>query len=221
MAETKAYALFDFDGTLSRGDSILPFLWYCFRHKQATVKDMWQAAMAWLDYSLKILNDTQAKELSIAFLKGKTREEAQDLAESFYQDKLMKRIFPQGVWEIQKCREEGMEVLIITASPDVYLHTLENRLGVQGVIGTACAVDAQGKYTGALATPNCRGEEKTRRIREYLAQKGHEMDEEKSRAYGNSAGDLPMMMMAGEKVAVNASARLRLSLPEAKQVQWR
>jgi len=221
LPETKAYALFDFDGTLSRGDSILPFLWYAFRHHKATVKDLWRAASAYLDYGIRILNDTQAKEQAMAFLKGKTREEMDALSEQFYQDKLMKRIFPQGVWEIQKCREEGLEVLIITASPQVYLKSLEKRLGVQGVIGTQCAVDEEGCYTGTLASPNCRGDEKLLRINRYLAEKGHELDGERSCAYGNALGDLPMLKLVGHPVVVNGSQRLKRALPQARQVEWK
>ena len=221
MAETKAYALFDFDGTLSKGDSILPFLWYCFCHKQAGLKDLWRAANAWLDYALKIHGDTQAKALTMAFLKGKTAQEVEALSEKFYQDKLMKRIFPQGVWELQKCREEGLEILIITASPEIYLRVLKKRLGVSEVIGTGCETDADGVYTGRLSTPNCRGDEKPRRVRAYLRANEQELDEANSRAYGNSTGDLPMLAMAAQPVVVNGSQRLKAALPQARQAQWK
>lgn len=221
MAEMKAYALFDFDGTLSRGDSIVPFLWYCFRHKAAKIKDLWTAAVAYMDYGLKILDDTQAKATAMSFLKGKTVAEVEVLSEKFYQENLMKRIFPQGVWEIQKCREEGLEVLVITASPEPYLKVLKERLGVQGVIGTQCQADENGVYTGELDSVNCRGANKTQRIEAYLEKMGHELDAENSKAYGNSTGDLPMLRMTGQPVVVNGSKGLKKALPQARQVEWK
>ena len=221
MAETKAYALFDFDGTLSRGDSILPFLWYCFSHGAAHLKDLWKAAVAYMDYGLKILDDTQAKAEAMSFLKGKAVEEVEALSEKFYQEKLMKRIFPQGVWEIQKCREEGLQVLLISASPEPYMKVLEKRLGVQGVIATRCQVDENGVYTGELDSVNCRGLHKTRRIKAYLDELEQELDVANSRAYGNSTGDLPMMEMTGQPVVVNGSKGLKKALPQARQVEWK
>ncbi|MBQ8537494.1 MAG: HAD family hydrolase [Clostridia bacterium] len=221
MAERKAYALFDFDGTLAKGDSILPFLWYCFRRREASFKDLRQAAGAYLNYVLKILDDTQAKEQAVAFLKGKSQSQVEALAEGFYQEVLNKRIFPQGIWEMQKCREEGMEVLIISASPDAYLNILEKRLGVQGIIATRCGVDDEGIYTGTLASLNCRGFNKTLRIAEYLAARGHELDAENSRSYGNSSGDLPMMELTRHPVVVNGSKGLKKALPEAEKKNWK
>lgn len=221
MAEKKAYALFDFDGTLSKGDSILPFLWYCFRHKAATGKDLYRAAWAYIDYALKILDDTQAKQEAMAFLKGKTQAETEALAEGFYQEKLNKMIFPQGIWEIQKCREEGLEVVIISASPDAYMTVLEKKLGVQGVIATQCEKDETGAYTGALASKNCRDYEKTLRIAAWLQEKGDALDEEASRSYGNSTGDLPMLQMTQNPWVVNGSKGLKRALPQAKQLTWK
>lgn len=221
LVQKKAYALFDFDGTISRGDSIIPFLWFCVKRGEASAKILLQAFGAYLNYRLGLMDDTQAKEAAMAFLKGKPLDRVEALAAQFYQEVLSKRLFPQAVWEIRKCLEEGMEVLIVTASPDAYLGLLPQRLGVQGVLGTRCGLDGEHVYTGSFASKNCRGFEKTLRIAEYLAARGHELDAERSRSYGDSLSDLPMLQLTRHPVVVNGRRGLLKALPQAPRESWK
>jgi phosphoserine phosphatase len=50
----------------------------------------------------------------------------------------------------------------------------------------------EGKFSGRFATPNCNGQEKVNRIKEYL----NPEDYNPIFAYGNSSGDKPMLDMA-------------------------
>ncbi|RYH27835.1 MAG: hypothetical protein EON54_23585, partial [Alcaligenaceae bacterium] len=56
--------------------------------------------------------------------------------------------------------------------------------------------------TGELKTPNCHGEEKVRRLREWLEQRfGSASADVALHAYGDTAGDKPMLAMADERCA--------------------
>ena len=46
---TQGIAFFDFDDTLARGDSILPFLLYCIRKRISPRRQLVKAAGAFLD----------------------------------------------------------------------------------------------------------------------------------------------------------------------------
>ena len=56
------------------------------------------------------------------------------------------------------------------------------------------AFDAQGRVTGALMGPNCRGEEKVNRLRAVFGD-----DMQLAAAYGDTAGDHEMLRIAHEK----------------------
>lgn len=50
---TQGIAFFDFDDTLARGDSILPFLLYCIRKRIAPRRQLVKAAGAFLYWKLR------------------------------------------------------------------------------------------------------------------------------------------------------------------------
>ena len=216
----QGFALFDLDGTVIKGDSILPMIRYAIKTKFAKKTHLPLIAMAFLGYSLRFINDTRAKEMAIAFLRGKTREQIRDFAEAFCRDVLIKRIFPGARAEIKECRAAGLQVLLVTASPDFYLQPLATELDLDGIIGTRADISKDGVYTGRIAGLNCRHLEKPLRIAEYLAAAGYELDTEKSCAYGDSGHDWPMMSLTKQPVAVNAKKSLLRQGRDIRQVKW-
>ena len=67
------------------------------------------------------------------------------------------------------------------------------RLGAEGLLGTEMAFDSQDRVTGAFVGPNCRGEEKVRRLKAAYGQ-----DMVLTAAYGDTSGDAEMLAMARE-----------------------
>ncbi|NCB05907.1 MAG: haloacid dehalogenase-like hydrolase, partial [Clostridia bacterium] len=71
----KSYALFDFDGTLIPGDSIVLFCRYAARRglckKTALLSGAWHAAL----YALRLESARDSKAHALRFLKGKTEKE--------------------------------------------------------------------------------------------------------------------------------------------------
>lgn len=217
----QGFALFDLDGTVAKGDSILPMIRYAIRTKFAKRAGLPNVMLAFLGYSLGLINDTKAKEMSISFLRGKTTAQVQSFAEGFCRDVLIKRIFPGAREEINAHKRDGLRILLVTASPDFYLKPLIKELGLDGIIGTRADVTADGIYTGRIAGFNCRNMEKPFRIAEYLAAEGYELDTENSYAYGDSGHDWPMMSLAKNTIAVNAKKALRKRTEISRHVYWR
>jgi len=112
-------------------------------------------------------------------------------------------------------------VLLSIAFPDVYMEVIAQAIGATGVIATRCGVDAQGFYTGRLASANCSGREKTRRVEAYFSEHPMGFDVTVSRGYGNSMGDLPMLQMTRHPVWVNAKAATARRAPHFKRVTWK
>ena len=216
----QAFALFDFDGTMSKGDSLVPFLLYALQKGFMPKRAIFSVFSALMGYALHLTSATAAKEKAIAFLKGKTREEVDAFCAACYKDKLRRRIFQEARAEIAGLKSRGVTVLVVTASPAFYLESLKADLGVDDIIGTRAAVDEYDVYAGRLSGNNCRGLEKPLRIAEYLAANGQLLEKDRSVAYGDSPGDFPMLSLVSNPVIVNGKKKLIALCPNARREHW-
>ncbi len=217
------FALFDFDGTLAPGDSIIPYLCYAWRRGKLPLRRL--AAAAWAGLMPLLLpqryTNTWAKNQALSFLRDRPVEEMDAFALEFYHQRLEKKLYPAGLKELRRLREEGYRVLLVSASPEVYMNAVGRALGVDAVLATPCGLSPDGKrYTG-LVGENCKGVEKSLRIAAYLAANHLELDWEQSRAYGDSFSDAPMLTLTATPVCVNPDAKLRDTLPQAEIVRWK
>ena len=203
----KPYALFDFDGTLIRGDSIVRFVRYAGRRGLTGAGGLVRAALWAAAYALRLTSAERAKRESLAFLKGRDQAAVEAMGRAFCMEELAPRLYAEGVAELRRRHEEGAEVLLVTASPSFYLEALRDVLPIAQIIGTRMHVQ-DGVYTGLIAGENCRGVQKPLRLAEYLAARGDMVDYAASWAYGDSAGDAPMLALCGHKVAVNPARGL-------------
>lgn len=220
----KTYALFDFDGTLIRGDSIILLCLYARRKGWVGARYLLGAAWAALGYGLKTLPPERAKERALAFLAGLDRAELDARVAAFYADVLKPRLRPEGVMQVRRHVAAGHAVLLVSASSAFYLEPLRQELGLTDIVATRWDTDAAGALTGRVCGENCRGLQKALRLAEYLASKGDRLDPATSCAYGDSYGDLPMLRLCGRKVAVNPKRKLWRALcgmEGAERAHWR
>ena len=216
----KSFALFDFDGTVIAGDSLLQFCLYARRQGLMSRKQLWRSAWATLCYCLRLFTAEQSKMVALSFLAGKSQAELMALSQRFYLDQLRPLLRPQAVAALEKHRREGLTVLLVSASPSFYLEPLKAEYGIGAVIATRMDVDSSGTVTGLICGENCKGIQKPLRLAEYLAATGDRLDYETSYAYGNSGDDFPMLALCGHKVAVNGSRRLRKELQGETGTVW-
>jgi HAD superfamily hydrolase (TIGR01490 family) len=217
------YALFDFDGTLIRGDSILLLCAYAHRKKLVGAGYMLAALWTAVRYGLRLLPPERAKERALRFLAGKPKAEADALVADFYATVLAPRLRPDGVKAVRDHAAAGHRTLLVSASSAFYLAPVREALGFDDVIATRWDADANGVLTGRVCGENCRGVQKALRLAEYLAAKGDRLDFETSAAYGDSYGDLPMLRLCRHPVAVNPKRKLWRALrhdADARRVTW-
>jgi phosphatidylglycerophosphatase C len=100
--------------------------------------------------------------------------------------------------------ERGHGVVVVSASPSIYLEPLAERLGFDAVLATRLEVDGSGRITGRMLGGNCRGPEKVARLEGWLAGRAPRVY-----AYGNSSGDRELLARADVGVMV----RPRTTLP--------
>jgi phosphatidylglycerophosphatase C len=196
---TRSVAAFDFDGTLTRRDTLLPFL--------ASVVGWPRVAAALGTHAHRIARDRDvAKELLLVrLLAGLPHDEVREAGRAYARTV---RVRPEMRARLEWHRHEGHDIVIVSASLDAYLGEVARALDVEHVLCTTLEVGADARCTGRLVGGNCRGPEKATRLRAHL---GAEKDGELVLwAYGDSRGDHEMLAMADHPIRVKRG-RLRTS----------
>jgi phosphatidylglycerophosphatase C len=184
---------FDFDGTLTIRDSFTAFLrWRAGAGGWALgLVKMAPAVAAYArDRDRGRIKAASVKE----FLRGVSRAELEADAETFAGEVWDRFMRPDALRVWNDWGKRGAHRVIVTASPETTVAPFARRLGAEGLLGTHLSFDSAGRITGAFDTPNCRGEEKVRRLRAAYGDDVH-----LTAAYGDTSGDTEMIAVADEK----------------------
>lgn len=189
-APSPPIAAFDFDGTLTVRDSFRAFLAWRFDTLRL-IPGLLRLTPAFLRYAWNQDRGRLKASLVAEFLSGRTIVELEAEAERFAEAAAPRLLRPDAVQAWRDWGERGACRVIVTASPDLLVGPFARRLGADVLLGTRLGVDAQGRITGALDGPNCRGAEKVVRLKAAFGQ-----DVRLAAAYGDTAGDREMLAIA-------------------------
>jgi len=184
---------FDFDGTLTIRDSFTAFLrWRAGAGGWALgLVKMAPALAAYArDRDRGRIKAASVKE----FLGGVNRATLEADAERFAEQAWGRFMRPDALACWEDWGRKGAHRVIVTASPETTVVPFARRLGAEALLGTHLLFDGHDHVTGAFAGPNCRGEEKVRRLRAAYGDDLH-----LTAAYGDTSGDTEMIAMAEEK----------------------
>ncbi len=189
-----AVACFDFDGTISTGDTFFPFLLHAFgRPAVYTALAIGLAGLLRFPAQQSVRDRLKAALVRRLFT-GAPRQPLEAAAEEYARMVLRARLRPAALERIRWHREQGHRCIMVSASLDLYLKHIAPALGFGDLLCTR--IDATGEaFSGGLASANCRGAEKVRRLGELLGN----LPQYHVYAYGDSAGDREMLAMATEK----------------------
>jgi phosphatidylglycerophosphatase C len=202
---TRTVAAFDFDGTLTRRDTLVPFLasvvgWPALtRVLGAEAPALARMAAGRADRDL-----TKERVLARA-LAGRPHAEVSEAGVRYGATLARNAITPEMRERVAWHQREGHEIVIVSASLDVYLNEVARALTVESILCTTLERDDAGACTGRMLGGNCRGPEKAKRLRTHL---GDDLDDVELWAYGNSDGDDEMLALAQHPVRVRRG-RLR------------
>jgi HAD superfamily hydrolase (TIGR01490 family) len=199
-------AFFDFDSTIVKGDSIIPFTRFLIRRHFPTLPQMLRIGWSVFLHRARVNSNDDVKRDFVRQFQGHTVEEVEAVCREFCDTSLSPIVYPQARERIESHRKKGHRVVICSASLTVYLTMFGKQLGADTVIGTDLQ-QRNGVYTGRLATANCIKEEKLNRLRAMFGFRDINIAE--SYAYSDHIYDLPMLAMVGHPVLVNPEPRLR------------
>jgi phosphatidylglycerophosphatase C len=198
-------AVFDLDGTITRHDTLASYVIGLLRKRPWRLLRLLRIAPAAFGYWRGRLDRGALKARFLQVTLGRhTRTELQGWADQFVSRLLARGVRSDALRAIEAHRREGDVLVLLSASPDLYVPQIAARLGFDEVICTGLSWTA-GHLDGALTTPNRQGAEKTRCISELAARHPGQ----RIAAYANALADLDHLRRADEPLLVCGSRRAR------------
>lgn len=186
----KRIAFFDFDGTITTKDTLFEVI----KHHKGKAKffaGLLINSQVLIGLKIKLISNQRAKEAILKyFLKGTDLADFQQLCDDFVNLVLPSIIRPGALAEIKKLKDNGFEIVIVSASAENWIKKWSDQMGI-GLIATRLEI-VDDKLTGKIVDKNCNGEEKAARIKGIYNLS--EFDE--IYCFGDSGGDKQMLTLA-------------------------
>lgn len=212
-------ALFDLDGTLlpidsdhAFGEFLITLGWADgaeYRRRNDAFYEQYKAERldiaAYVDFCTAPWRDRPAAELAAAqqrFVDQVARPALRDSALAL----------------VQRHRDAGDRLAVVTATNDFITRPIAELFGIQTLIATELARDADGRVTGAIrGTPAFR-DGKVGRVDDWLAAEGCTWSDFEAQVfYSDSINDLPLLERVSHPVATNPGPALEAL---AQQRRW-
>jgi HAD superfamily hydrolase (TIGR01490 family) len=205
-------ALFDLDNTLLDGDS--DHAWAQFLIEEGVLHpEEYHAKNEWFyeRYKDGTLDIHEFLDFQLAPIARRPRAQLDAWHSDFMQRKIRPMILPKAPALI--ARHADALTAIVTATNRFITQPIADELGVPTLIATDIE-EVDGVFTGKpRGTPTFR-EGKIERVREWLAGRGHRLQDYESWFYSDSLNDLPLLERVTHPVAVDPDATLRAHAQE-------
>ncbi len=212
-------AFFDIDGTLFRNSLMIqhfkklikyevidPSIWY---NKVKNVYEEWEKRYGDFEHYLETLAEVYIEELKgvnksyIEFIASQVINVNGDMVYKYSRDKIK--------WH----KEQGHKVFFISGSPDFLVSKMAEKYGATEYRGTAYLVDDDNNFTGEIVKM-WNSENKQKTLDEFVGK--YEVDLKNSYAYGDTPGDLSMLRMVGNPIAINPNKELLINIRKDKNL---
>lgn len=197
----KNLALFDFDGTLCKKDSFTGFIFFALKKRHIVKQGI--KILPWIQ--AYFLNIYPANAMRIRLFQSMFSDmNAQELAKiaAEYSKQLIPSLDQDLHKQLLRHQENGDDVVIVSASIDLYLNEIAKFLEVD-LICTHTEV-VNNHFTGSYSTLDCSSEQKKIRILEKYNLENYAA----VYAYGNTKEDLDMLSLADYPYMVGENSTL-------------
>lgn len=211
-------AIFDFDGTVMAGQSGALFTTYLFKHHMMSLPRV--MALAWWGVRYKLhlpYRQSEARELVFGAILEQPSDVVDAIMRDFHNEVLLPRVRPQALKEVERCHEQGIFCLLVSATFDVIAEEAAKATGMDGCVATKMQRDASGSYTGEVDGVVVAGAEKFRAAARWCDEHLGVGRWELTRAYADHHTDEDLLARAEESFAVCPGKTLR---PVARRNGW-
>jgi HAD superfamily hydrolase (TIGR01490 family) len=160
-------------------------------------------------YQAGTLNPVEYLEFALGTLAAFPRPRLDQLQAQFMAEVIEPAILPPARALLQKHREQGDLLAIITATNAFVTAPIAKAFGVEHLIAATPQLDADGRPTGKLLGTPTQGAGKVTHTEAWLKGMGKTLDSfERSHFYSDSHNDIPLLSVVTDPVATNPNAAL-------------
>jgi HAD superfamily hydrolase (TIGR01490 family) len=134
------------------------------------------------------------------------------VGESAWRRSIAPKVFPDVLATLREHMDQGRQVWLLTASPDVLASIIARDLRLSGALGTTLEIH-EGRFTGQIEGELVHGAIKAEAAKKLAASLGADLAA--CYAYSDSVADVPLLELVGNPVAVNPDPGL-LALATAR-----
>lgn len=194
--EKHKIAAFDFDGTSIQGNSPVLLVRHLEAHNMIRYPIILRILLWGAAYKLKLpQNEGWARSLVFTAFAGKPKENVDRYLEHFYDTAIEQkhRFRPQADAAMRRLHEQGVEVLVVSATFGPIVRQAQKYHPFDGCLCTEMKVDGAGNYTTQVDGECIEGVEKVRAITAYADAKYGPGEWELVEAYGDHHSDIPLL----------------------------
>jgi len=193
---------FDFDNTLTKIDTLLPFAIF-LSTKRGRIRGLLPFAISTILLRFGKISNTKLKEdFALWLLKGEGENAIHQFSDEFFERYMNLIIDPEIFTLLRRHLSKKDEVYVVSANFTVFLAPLNKLWLLTDVIGTKAEV-RNGRFTGRISGKSCHGQEKLR----LLIERFGEDNVRDAKAYGDSRADLFLLNYVKEGVLIQCEEK--------------
>lgn len=205
--DQKSTVIFDLDGTITRYDTYVRFLLYSLFRQPWKILRLPGLTIDVLKHKSGRKTNTWLKVRFLdALLAGQQKDRLDRWADDFATRVFSSGTYNDAIARINEHQKQNHELVLLSASLDLYVLPLGKLLGFEHIICTKTAWQND-QLDNKLEGGNCYGEVKIQRINDWRA---NHQDSRITLAYGDHATDFPVLKSADRGIVVNPDRKLRL-----------
>lgn len=210
------WALFDLDQTLVPWDLQVVFGNFVLKREGGWRRLFLLPFLGCLPLA-KCMGSERMKRLYLGVVRGLKREALEELADEFAEQVVAKLVYPEVLEEVKRLKAEGRRLVLLSASPELYVAKIGERLGFDHSFGTEVDWGETVPWIPRFPHGNHKSANKLVRLeREFGLSTETELPN--SVGYSDSKADLPMFSICEEKVAIHPEGEF---LQNAVDGGWR
>ncbi|WED42065.1 HAD-IB family hydrolase [Legionella cardiaca] len=183
LEEAQPVAIFDFDGTITRKSTTVPFLRFVFG--VSFLARLSCQLHSLLLYYCRIIDIDELNQIIVqSFFKNLSRDYLFHQGQNFSEKILPSLIRESAFQRIKWHKSQGHYCILATSAYDLYTEHWSKTNCFNDLVSTKIAFDERWQATGTLDGKSCYGKEKLQRVLELIGDKPRIVY-----AYGDSAGD--------------------------------
>lgn len=203
--EKTEIAFFDIDKTIIRINSSEALIRHAYHKGVMSTWGLIQAAYTGFQYRFAMRDTRKIIQKMGRWLNGISTDKFNRISDEIFKKDLIPNIRPDILKEINKLKQRGTEVVILSSAISSVCIPLGKHINADAVICTELEVN-DGKYTGKPVGRFCFRDEKLIRLKEFCKRKGYLL--KNAAYYADAIDDVPALQEVGYPVCVTPDKKL-------------